>query len=110
MFLYRLLDDYNESMKGVMNRLVRKSSPNQLTYIGELLQGSEFSPKMVRINPIDIHTRSALYSGLPYEKMAALNRIIKCLIRKDICLIILPVCRRRDVIFRNFERFLNLIS
>ena len=31
-----------------MERLVRKSSPNQLTYIGELLQGSEFSPKMVR--------------------------------------------------------------
>ena len=41
-----LLDDYKASMKGVMDKLVRKSSPNQLTYIGELLAGSEFSPKM----------------------------------------------------------------
>lgn len=48
-FLLRLLDDYNESIKGVMQKLVRKSVPNQITYIGELLQGSQYSPKMVRV-------------------------------------------------------------
>lgn len=47
-YFVRLLDDYNESMTGVMEKLVRKSNPNQLTYIGELLSGSDFSPKMVR--------------------------------------------------------------
>lgn len=41
-----LVDDYNEAVDGVIKRLIRKSVPNQLTYIGELLQGTEFSPKM----------------------------------------------------------------
>ena len=45
--LLRLVDDYNDAMNGVKRRLVRKSVPNQLTYIGELLQGTQFSPKMV---------------------------------------------------------------
>jgi hypothetical protein len=30
-----------------MSQLVRKSEPNKLTYVGELLGGRSFSPKMV---------------------------------------------------------------
>ncbi|KAK3205172.1 hypothetical protein Dsin_019218 [Dipteronia sinensis] len=43
-----LHDMYAEAMKGVRHLLVRKSSPNGLTFVGELPYGSngEFSPKM----------------------------------------------------------------
>lgn len=39
-------DDYLESVEGMMTHLVRQSEPNKLTYIGELLGGRSFSPKM----------------------------------------------------------------
>lgn len=43
-----LYDMYEEAMKGVRHRLVRKSIPNGLVFVGELPYGSEgsFSPKM----------------------------------------------------------------
>lgn len=43
-----LYDMYSEAMKGVHNRLVRKSVPNGLVFVGELPYGSNgaFSPKM----------------------------------------------------------------
>lgn len=42
-----LRDDYNASINGVKNLLVRHSKPNNLLYVGELLNGGEFKPKMV---------------------------------------------------------------
>ncbi|KAK7095421.1 endoplasmic reticulum mannosyl-oligosaccharide 1,2-alpha-mannosidase-like isoform X2 [Littorina saxatilis] len=39
-------DDYVDAMTGVKERLVRKSEPSKLTFIGELLSGRNFSPKM----------------------------------------------------------------
>lgn len=39
--------EYLTAMDGVMKLLVRKSEPNKLTYVGELLNGRNFSPKMV---------------------------------------------------------------
>lgn len=41
-----LRDDYNASINGVKNLLVRHSKPNNLLYVGELLNGGEFKPKM----------------------------------------------------------------
>lgn len=43
-----LYDMYEEAMKGVRNRLVRKSIPNGLVFVGELPYGSKgsFNPKM----------------------------------------------------------------
>ncbi|KAM5587689.1 mannosyl-oligosaccharide 1,2-alpha-mannosidase MNS3 [Rosa sericea] len=43
-----LYDMYEEAMKGVRHRLVRKSIPNGLVFVGELPYGSDgdFSPKM----------------------------------------------------------------
>lgn len=39
-------DDYIESMKGVEELLMRETSASKLLYLGELLGGSSFSPKM----------------------------------------------------------------
>ncbi|XP_063289028.1 endoplasmic reticulum mannosyl-oligosaccharide 1,2-alpha-mannosidase [Pelobates fuscus] len=39
------LEDYNQAIEGVKKNLLRKSSPNQLTFVGELSHG-HFSPKM----------------------------------------------------------------
>ncbi|KAL3741503.1 hypothetical protein ACJRO7_017043 [Eucalyptus globulus] len=56
-----LYDMYSEAMKGVHNRLVRKSVPNGLVFVGELPYGSNgaFSPKMdhltVKIHPGEIY-------------------------------------------------------
>lgn len=41
-----LRDDFVEAMDGVMSLLKRESHPNKLVYIGELLHGQTFSPKM----------------------------------------------------------------
>lgn len=42
-----LRDDYNTSMWGVETKLVRRTSPNQLLFIGEILSGGkDFKPKM----------------------------------------------------------------
>lgn len=45
----RLRDDFAEAMDGVMSLLKRESHPNKLVYIGELLHGQTFSPKMVQL-------------------------------------------------------------
>ena len=36
-------------MEGVMSLLARKSEPNKLLFVGELLHGQTFSPKMVNV-------------------------------------------------------------
>ncbi|GFO45639.1 mannosyl-oligosaccharide 1,2-alpha-mannosidase [Plakobranchus ocellatus] len=38
--------DFEESYQGVKSKLVRRSEPNKLLFIGELLAGRNFSPKM----------------------------------------------------------------
>lgn len=40
-------EEYLTAIDGVMKLLVKKSLPNGLTYVGELLNGRSFSPKMV---------------------------------------------------------------
>lgn len=42
----RLLEDYLQAIEGVKRNLLQKSSPNGLTFVGELSHG-QFSPKMV---------------------------------------------------------------
>lgn len=41
-----LKDDFVEAMDGVMSLLKRESHPSKLVFIGELLRGQTFSPKM----------------------------------------------------------------
>lgn len=41
-----LRDDFVEAMDGVMSLLKRESHPSKLVFIGELLRGQTFSPKM----------------------------------------------------------------
>lgn len=41
-----LRDDYNKSVTAMEKHLIKKSEPNKLTFIGELLQGTSYSPKM----------------------------------------------------------------
>ena len=43
----RHLDDYLAAVNGMQDKLIRKSGPNQLTFVGELISGNKFSPKMV---------------------------------------------------------------
>ena len=38
-----------DAIEGVKKHLLRESQPNKLVYIGELLGGRNFSPKMVSI-------------------------------------------------------------
>lgn len=49
-----MLEDYLQALEGVKKNLLKKSSPNRLTFVGELAHG-RFSPKMVRI--LTMHTR-----------------------------------------------------
>ncbi|GAB1607422.1 endoplasmic reticulum mannosyl-oligosaccharide 1,2-alpha-mannosidase-like isoform X1 [Argonauta hians] len=39
-------DDYLEAIKGIKLHLLRESEPSKLVYVGELLSGRNFSPKM----------------------------------------------------------------
>ncbi|KAL4218786.1 Endoplasmic reticulum mannosyl-oligosaccharide 1 [Mactra antiquata] len=39
-------NDFVQAVEGMQKHLVRKSEPSKLTYIGELLSGRSFSPKM----------------------------------------------------------------
>ncbi|TKR73419.1 hypothetical protein L596_020728 [Steinernema carpocapsae] len=41
-----LLEDYKKAMKGMETQLLRYSIPNKYAYVGELLGGSTYSPKM----------------------------------------------------------------
>ncbi|KAI9553083.1 hypothetical protein GHT06_020974 [Daphnia sinensis] len=41
-----LRDDYNASISGVKNLLVRHSKPNNLLFVGELINGNDFKAKM----------------------------------------------------------------
>lgn len=41
-----LIDDYKTAIEGVLSQLVRKTPTEKHTYIGELINGKEFKPKM----------------------------------------------------------------
>ena len=43
----RLKQEYLTAVEGIRKLLVRKSKPNNLVFVGELLSGRSFSPKMV---------------------------------------------------------------
>ena len=47
----RILDDYLAAYDGIKTHLIRRSQPSKLMYIGELLNGRTFSPKMVSFSP-----------------------------------------------------------
>eukprot|EP00794_Sanderia_malayensis_P015672 gene15672-17252_t len=42
----RFKDEYNRAIDGVMSTLMKRSSPNGLVFVGELLNGWTYSPKM----------------------------------------------------------------
>ena len=48
-FCDRFRHDYIEAVDGMKKHLLRKSEPSKLTYLGELLSGRNFSPKMVSV-------------------------------------------------------------
>ncbi|KAF8785957.1 endoplasmic reticulum mannosyl-oligosaccharide 1,2-alpha-mannosidase-like [Argiope bruennichi] len=41
-----LKEDYMEAVDGILKHLVKQSYPNRLTFVGELLSGRSYSPKM----------------------------------------------------------------
>ena len=43
---FSLIEDYQKSMRGVLNQLVRTTPNEKHVYIGELLNGKDFKPKM----------------------------------------------------------------
>ena len=45
----RFKDDYLESIKGIREKLIRRTSPGGLLFVGEMLKGINFSPKMVSL-------------------------------------------------------------
>ena len=49
--IFRLKNEFVKAMDGVLSLLVKKTKPNGLTFVGELLTGRSYSPKMV----INIH-------------------------------------------------------
>lgn len=48
------LDDYLEAVRGMEKHLVGLSIPNHFTYVGELLQGSTPSAKMVSCETVHV--------------------------------------------------------
>ncbi|VDI53984.1 mannosyl-oligosaccharide alpha-1,2-mannosidase [Mytilus galloprovincialis] len=63
-------DDYKEAVDGMRSQLVRQSEPNKLTYIGELLGGRSFSPKMDHLVCFLPGTLALGYiNGMPEEHM-----------------------------------------
>jgi len=45
--IFRVRDDFVAAVAGVKRQLIQRSEPNKLLFIGELLNGQSFSPKMV---------------------------------------------------------------
>lgn len=53
MWIDSLRDDYLEAVEGMRDRLLRRTSESNLTYLGELENNAlNFKPKMVSIVPI----------------------------------------------------------
>lgn len=71
-------EDYIEAVEGIMSQLVRKSEPNKLTYVGELLGGRSFSPKMDHLVCFLPGTLALGYlNGMPESHMQLSKELIK---------------------------------
>ncbi len=55
-------DDFLAAVAGIKTHLMRESQPSKLLYFGELLNGKNFSPKMVRVT-IKIYSKPYLKLG-----------------------------------------------
>jgi len=66
-----LKQDYNASIDGVLNKLVRRTSPNNLLFIGEILGGGkDFKPKMDELVCFLAGTLAlGHHNGLPKEHL-----------------------------------------
>lgn len=63
-------NDYVEAVEGMKKHLVRKSEPSKLTYIGELIGGQNFSPKMDHLVCFIGGTLAlGQANGLPYDHL-----------------------------------------
>ncbi|XP_041718241.2 endoplasmic reticulum mannosyl-oligosaccharide 1,2-alpha-mannosidase-like isoform X2 [Coregonus clupeaformis] len=72
-----LLEDYLQAMEGVKKNLLRKSSPNRLTFVGELSHG-QFSPKMDHLVCFLPGTLAlGAYHGLPADHMELAKQLME---------------------------------
>ncbi|XP_035852362.1 mannosidase, alpha, class 1B, member 1b isoform X4 [Sander lucioperca] len=72
-----LLEDYLQAIEGVKNNLLQKSSPNGLTFVGELSHG-QFSPKMDHLVCFLPGTLAlGAYNGLPADHMDLAKQLME---------------------------------
>lgn len=66
LFINRLIQDYMISIDGVLKHLVKKTPKEHLTYIGELISGKDFKPKM---DHLTCYLPGTLILGYKYGQM-----------------------------------------
>ncbi|XP_028433188.1 mannosidase, alpha, class 1B, member 1b isoform X3 [Perca flavescens] len=72
-----LLEDYLQAIEGVKNNLLQKSSPNGLTFVGEVSHG-QFSPKMDHLVCFLPGTLAlGAYNGLPADHMDLAKQLME---------------------------------
>ncbi|XP_070992984.1 endoplasmic reticulum mannosyl-oligosaccharide 1,2-alpha-mannosidase-like isoform X1 [Oncorhynchus clarkii lewisi] len=72
-----LLEDYLQALEGVKKNLLKKSSPNRLTFVGELSHG-RFSPKMDHLVCFLPGTLAlGAHHGLPAEHMELAKQLME---------------------------------
>ncbi|KAM4607313.1 mannosidase, alpha, class 1B, member 1b [Polymixia lowei] len=72
----QFLEDYLQAMEGVKKNLLQKSSPNGLTFVGELSHG-QFSPKMDHLVCFLPGTLAlGAYNGLPADHMELAKQLM----------------------------------
>uniref|UniRef100_A0A914CU97 alpha-1,2-Mannosidase n=1 Tax=Acrobeloides nanus TaxID=290746 RepID=A0A914CU97_9BILA len=73
-----LLEDYKKSMTSMIKLLLRQSEPNKLTFVGELLNGRNFSPKMDHLVCFLPGTLAlGVQNGLPPEHLEIAKNLSK---------------------------------
>nr|XP_022323274.1 endoplasmic reticulum mannosyl-oligosaccharide 1,2-alpha-mannosidase-like isoform X3 [Crassostrea virginica] len=73
-----LKKDYLDAIEGVKNHLLKESEPNKLLYIGELLGGRTFSPKMDHLVCFMPGTMALGYqNGLPKDHMDIATKLAR---------------------------------
>ncbi|CAB1319566.1 unnamed protein product [Coregonus sp. 'balchen'] len=72
-----LLEDYLQALEGVKKNLLKKSSPNRLTFVGELSHG-QFSPKMDHLVCFLPGTLAlGAHHGLPADHMELAKQLME---------------------------------
>ncbi|XP_045081660.1 endoplasmic reticulum mannosyl-oligosaccharide 1,2-alpha-mannosidase-like isoform X2 [Coregonus clupeaformis] len=72
-----LLEDYLQALEGVKKNLLKKSSPNRLTFVGELSHG-QFSPKMDHLVCFLPGTLAlGVHHGLPADHMELAKQLME---------------------------------